>query len=90
MPSTAENSEDLPAAGQHTGIDKMRRYHGSQRKGLKQEPPADRSGAMPVGHMQLVPTEFAMGNITRVGRINIGRLRKLSPRFVERYQREHA
>jgi hypothetical protein len=43
---------------------------------------------MPVGHMQLVPTEFAMGNITCSGRIDIERLRKLSPRFVERYQRE--
>jgi hypothetical protein len=44
---------------------------------------------MPVGHMQLVPTEFPMGNITCSGRIDIERLRKLSPRFVERYQREH-
>ena len=44
---------------------------------------------MSVGHMQLVPIEFAMGNITCSGRIDIERLRKLSQRFVERYQREH-
>ncbi|HEY1473194.1 MAG TPA: FAD-dependent monooxygenase [Pseudolabrys sp.] len=39
-------------------------------------------------HMQLAPTEFAMSYITRSGRIDIERLRKLSPRFVERYERE--
>lgn len=45
---------------------------------------------MPVAHMQLAPTEFAMSYITHSGRIDIERLRKLSPRFIERYQREHA
>ncbi|MGA2565845.1 MAG: FAD-dependent monooxygenase [Pseudolabrys sp.] len=39
-------------------------------------------------HMQTAPTEFAMSYITRSGRIDIERLRKLSPRFVERYERE--
>ena len=39
-------------------------------------------------HMQLAPAEFAMSYITRSGRIDIERLRKLSPRFVERYERE--
>ena len=39
-------------------------------------------------HMALAPTEFAMSYITRSGRIDIERLRKLSPRFVERYERE--
>ena len=34
-------------------------------------------------HMQLAPAEFAMSYITRSGRIDIERLRKLSPRFVE-------
>jgi 2-polyprenyl-6-methoxyphenol hydroxylase-like FAD-dependent oxidoreductase len=39
-------------------------------------------------HMDLAPAEFAMSYITRSGRIDIERLRKLSPRFVERYERE--
>ena len=40
-------------------------------------------------HMELAPAEFAMSYITRSGRIDIERLRKLSPRFIERYEREH-
>lgn len=40
-------------------------------------------------HMQLKPIDFAMSYITRSGRINIERLRKLSPKFVARYEREH-
>ena len=43
---------------------------------------------MSVAHMQLAPAEFAMSYITRSGRIDIERLRKLSPRFVKRYERE--
>ena len=39
-------------------------------------------------HMALAPAEFAMSYITRSGRIDIERLRKLSPRFVDRYERE--
>jgi 2-polyprenyl-6-methoxyphenol hydroxylase-like FAD-dependent oxidoreductase len=39
-------------------------------------------------HMALAPAEFAMSYITRSGRIDIERLRKLSPRFVARYERE--
>jgi 2-polyprenyl-6-methoxyphenol hydroxylase-like FAD-dependent oxidoreductase len=39
-------------------------------------------------HMALAPAEFAMSYITRSGRVDIERLRKLSPRFVERYERE--
>ncbi len=39
-------------------------------------------------HMRLAPVDFAMSYITRSGRIDIERLRKLSPRFVERYERE--
>jgi len=39
-------------------------------------------------HMQLAPLDFAMSYITRSGRIDIERLRKLSPRFVARYERE--
>ena len=42
------------------------------------------------GHMQLAPAEFAMSYITRSGRIDIERLRKLSPKFVERYEREQS
>ena len=37
-------------------------------------------------HMQLAPVDFAMSYITRSGRIDLGRLRKLSPRFVERFE----
>ncbi len=39
-------------------------------------------------HMELAPADFAMSYITRSGRVDIERLRKLSPRFVERYERE--
>jgi 2-polyprenyl-6-methoxyphenol hydroxylase-like FAD-dependent oxidoreductase len=39
-------------------------------------------------HMRLAPIDFAMSYVTRSGRIDIERLRRLSPRFVERYERE--
>ena len=39
-------------------------------------------------HMELAPAEFAMSYMMRSGRIDIERLRKLSPRFVEQYERE--
>ena len=39
-------------------------------------------------HMKLSPVDFAMSYIIRSGRINIERLRKLSPSFVERFERE--
>ena len=41
-------------------------------------------------HMELAPLDFAMSYITRSGRVDLERLRKLSPRFVERYERERA
>jgi 2-polyprenyl-6-methoxyphenol hydroxylase-like FAD-dependent oxidoreductase len=41
-------------------------------------------------HMALAPAEFAMSYITRSGRIDIERLRKLSPKFVGRYEREQS
>ena len=37
-------------------------------------------------HMKLAPVDFAMSYITRSGRIDLDRLRKLSPRFVERFE----
>jgi 2-polyprenyl-6-methoxyphenol hydroxylase-like FAD-dependent oxidoreductase len=40
------------------------------------------------GHMRLAPVDFAMSYITRSGRVSIDRLRKISPRFVARYQSE--
>ena len=40
------------------------------------------------GHMQLQPADFAMSYITRSGRVDIERLRKLSPHFVARYEAE--
>jgi len=40
------------------------------------------------GHMRLAPVDFAMSYITRSGRVDLERLRKLSPRFVARYERE--
>jgi 2-polyprenyl-6-methoxyphenol hydroxylase-like FAD-dependent oxidoreductase len=40
------------------------------------------------GHMRLAPVDFAMSYITRSGRVDLDRLRKLSPRFFERYERE--
>jgi 2-polyprenyl-6-methoxyphenol hydroxylase-like FAD-dependent oxidoreductase len=39
-------------------------------------------------HMALTPLELAMSYVQRSDRIDIGRLRKLSPKFVERYERE--
>ena len=41
-------------------------------------------------HMKLAPVDFAMSYITRSGRVDIERLRKLSPKFVARYERERA
>lgn len=39
-------------------------------------------------HMRLDPIDFAMSYVTRSGRIDINRLRQLSPRFIARYERE--
>ena len=39
-------------------------------------------------HMKLAPLDFAMSYITRSGRVDVERLRKASPRFVARYERE--
>ena len=39
-------------------------------------------------HMALAPVDFAMSYITRSGRVDIERLRKLSPCFVRRYEQE--
>jgi len=39
-------------------------------------------------HMELAPADFAMSYIMRSGRIDIERLRKLSPSFVARYEQE--
>jgi 2-polyprenyl-6-methoxyphenol hydroxylase-like FAD-dependent oxidoreductase len=39
-------------------------------------------------HMQLPALDFAMSYVTRSGRVDIDRLRKLSPRFVARYERQ--
>jgi 2-polyprenyl-6-methoxyphenol hydroxylase-like FAD-dependent oxidoreductase len=39
-------------------------------------------------HMPLSPAEFAMSYLTRSGRVDFDRLRKLSPRFIERFERE--
>jgi 2-polyprenyl-6-methoxyphenol hydroxylase-like FAD-dependent oxidoreductase len=41
------------------------------------------------GYMELSPVDFAMSYVLRSGRVNIERLRMLSPRFIERYEREH-
>jgi 2-polyprenyl-6-methoxyphenol hydroxylase-like FAD-dependent oxidoreductase len=41
-------------------------------------------------HMKLAPADFAMSYITRSGRVDLERLRKLSPKFVSRYERERA
>jgi len=39
-------------------------------------------------HMRLAPIDFAMSYVTRSDRIDINRLRQLSPRFAARYERE--
>ena len=39
-------------------------------------------------HMKLPAADFAMSYITRSGRVDIERLRKLSPKFVDWYERE--
>jgi 2-polyprenyl-6-methoxyphenol hydroxylase-like FAD-dependent oxidoreductase len=41
-------------------------------------------------HMQFAPVDFAMSYITRSGRVDIERLRKLSPRFVAQFERDRA
>jgi 2-polyprenyl-6-methoxyphenol hydroxylase-like FAD-dependent oxidoreductase len=38
-------------------------------------------------HMQLAPLDFAMSYITRSGRVDIDRLRKLSPHFIDQFER---
>jgi 2-polyprenyl-6-methoxyphenol hydroxylase-like FAD-dependent oxidoreductase len=38
-------------------------------------------------HMTLAPADFAMSYVTRSGRVDLERLRKLSPKFVARYVR---
>jgi 2-polyprenyl-6-methoxyphenol hydroxylase-like FAD-dependent oxidoreductase len=40
--------------------------------------------------MDLAPVDFAMSYITRSGRVDLDRLRKLSPGFVARYERERS
>ncbi len=37
-------------------------------------------------HMKLPPMEFALGYITRTGRVDFERLRKSSPEFVAAYE----
>ena len=39
-------------------------------------------------HMRLAPVDFAMSYLTRSGRVDMERRRRLSPRFAARYQRE--
>jgi 2-polyprenyl-6-methoxyphenol hydroxylase-like FAD-dependent oxidoreductase len=39
-------------------------------------------------HMALKPVDFAMSYLTRSGRVDLERLRMLSPKFVARYERE--
>jgi 2-polyprenyl-6-methoxyphenol hydroxylase-like FAD-dependent oxidoreductase len=39
-------------------------------------------------HMQLAPVDFAMGYVTRSGRVDLQRLRTLSPLFVKRFEQE--
>jgi 2-polyprenyl-6-methoxyphenol hydroxylase-like FAD-dependent oxidoreductase len=39
-------------------------------------------------HMQLHPVDFAMSYVTRSGRVELERLRRVSPRFVARWERE--
>lgn len=41
-------------------------------------------------HMRLAPADFAMSYITRSGRVDLERLRRLSPGFVAWYERERA
>jgi 2-polyprenyl-6-methoxyphenol hydroxylase-like FAD-dependent oxidoreductase len=41
-------------------------------------------------HMTLAPIDLAMSYVMRSGRIDLERLRKLSPRFVARWERERA
>lgn len=41
-------------------------------------------------YMKLAPLDFAMSYITRSGRVDLERLRKLSPRFAARYEQDHA
>jgi hypothetical protein len=40
--------------------------------------------------MRLAPIDLAMSYITRSGRIDIDRLRRLSPRFVDQFERNRS
>jgi 2-polyprenyl-6-methoxyphenol hydroxylase-like FAD-dependent oxidoreductase len=42
------------------------------------------------GHMKLTPLDFAMSYATRSGRVDLQRLRALSPLFVKRFEQERA
>jgi 2-polyprenyl-6-methoxyphenol hydroxylase-like FAD-dependent oxidoreductase len=41
-------------------------------------------------HMQFAPVDFAMSYVTRSGRVDLDRLRKLSPGFIERYEHQRS
>jgi 2-polyprenyl-6-methoxyphenol hydroxylase-like FAD-dependent oxidoreductase len=41
-------------------------------------------------HMELAPMDFAMSYVMRSGRVDLDRLRQLSPRFVARYEQSRA
>ncbi len=41
-------------------------------------------------HMRLAPVDLAMSYVTRSGSVDLDRLRKLSPRFVRRFEEERA
>jgi 2-polyprenyl-6-methoxyphenol hydroxylase-like FAD-dependent oxidoreductase len=82
----AEHPRDVPAA--------LASFEASRRPILeKLVAAADRSARwyerFPE-HMALTPIDLAMSYVMRSGRIDLERLRRLSPRFVARYERERA
>lgn len=68
----------------------VRAYHASRRPVLDKLTSAANASAQWyegfAGHMSLAPLEFAMSYLTRSGRIDLNRLRSVSPNFVAAYE----
>src|SRR5262249_11180222 len=71
-------------------VEAGRAYEGAPRPILDQLTTATRASAAWyerfAEHMTLAPLEFAMSYITRSGRVDLDRLRAVSPKFVAAYQ----
>ena len=86
---------DKALAGHHTGILPALAAYEAARRPVLEKLVAGANGSAAwyehfTDHMKLAPVDFAMSYIMRSGRVDLDRLRRLSPRFVSRYERERA